>query len=250
MRGRMKRAFDLILASLALLIAAPLLLVVMIAIWAQDFASPFYIAPRMARGGGSFRMVKFRSMVVNADKTGVISTSNNDRRITSVGRLVRKYKIDEVLQLWNVLRGDMSLVGPRPQVKADADLYTREEQRLLSVRPGITDPASIVFADEGDILKDSGDPNLRYNQVIRPWKSRLSLLYIDHCSLKNDLRLILLTSVGLVSRRAALDGLQKLLKKWAADELILRMANRKDPLLAYAPPGALEVVGYTPELTH
>lgn len=244
----MKRAFDLVVAILTLFIAGPLLLLVILVIWAEDFASPFYIAPRMARGGGVFRMVKFRSMIVNADKTGVISTSNNDRRITRVGRIVRKYKIDEVLQLWNVVRGDMSLVGPRPQVKADADLYTQEEQRLLSVRPGITDPASIVFADEGEILKDSRDPNLRYNQVIRPWKSRLSLLYIDHCSLMNDLRLILLTVIGIVSRRAALDGLQKMLEEWQADELVIRMACRREPLLACAPPGAPAIVAYSSEV--
>jgi lipopolysaccharide/colanic/teichoic acid biosynthesis glycosyltransferase len=107
-------------------------------------------------------------MVVNADKIGGISTAATDRRITPVGRLVRAYKLDELVQLWNVLKGDMSLVGPRPQVQTDAALYTQAEKRMLTVRPGITDPASIVFSDEGDILKDSADPDLLYNQIIRP----------------------------------------------------------------------------------
>ena len=151
----LKRAFDILVAAFGLLVFSPLLLLVMLATWLGDFASPFYIAPRMARGGGSFRMVKFRTMVVNADKIGGISTAGNDRRITRVGRFVRAYKLDELIQLWNVVKGDMSLVGPRPQVQADARLYTEAEKRMLTVRPGITDPASIVFSDEGDILQGS-----------------------------------------------------------------------------------------------
>ena len=111
-----KRAFDIAVASLGLLVFSPLLVAVMFAIWIQDRQSPFYIAPRAARGGGVFRMVKFRSMVVNADKIGGASTSATDRRITPLGRIVRAYKLDELIQLWNVLKGDMSLVGPRPQV--------------------------------------------------------------------------------------------------------------------------------------
>ena len=238
----MKRAFDLSVALVGLAIASPFLAAIAVAIWLQDFASPFYVPLRMARGGGDFRMVKFRTMVINADKSGVNSTAGNDRRITPIGRFVRAYKVDEVVQLWNVLKGDMSLVGPRPQVKADADLYTSEEMRLLSVRPGITDPASIVFADEGEILKGSDDPDLLYNQIIRPWKSRLSLLYIDQSNFRVDLRLITLTAMGMVARRAALNGLQRILRDWGADELLGRMARREEPLLPYPPPGASEIV--------
>jgi lipopolysaccharide/colanic/teichoic acid biosynthesis glycosyltransferase len=234
----MKRTFDFSVALLALLIASPLLFVLMIIIWLQDFGSPFYIAQRMARLSGTFKMVKFRSMVLNADKSGVISTAGNDRRITAVGSFVRKYKIDEIVQLWNVLLGDMSLVGPRPQVKADADLYTGDERKLLSVRPGITDLASIVFADEGEILKGSADPNLRYNQIIRPWKSRLSLLYVQNRTFAVDVRLIALTILSIVSRRSALRGVQEILKQWKADELLRRMASREETLLEYPPPGA------------
>lgn len=242
----MKRAFDIVAASAGLLVFSPLLVGVALAIWVQDRQSPFYIAPRAARGGGIFQMVKFRSMVVNADKIGGSSTAATDRRITPVGKFVRAYKLDELVQLWNVFKGDMSLVGPRPQVLTDAGLYTDVEKRMLTVRPGITDPASIVFSDEGEILKGSADPDLLYNQIIRPWKSRLALAYIDHRNFWVDVRLILITAVALVSRPAALGQLQALLRNWNLDPLVIRMAARSEPLLAYPPPGATEVVAQYP----
>ena len=235
---RVKRAFDILAASLGLLLTSPLLIGVMFAIWIQDRRSPFYIAPRAARGEGEFRMVKFRSMVVNADQLGGSSTAASDRRITPVGKFVRAYKLDELIQLWNVLKGEMSLVGPRPQVRGDAALYTNAEKRMLSVPPGITDPASIVFSDEGEILKGSADPDLLYNQIIRPWKSRLALAYIDHRSFWIDLWLILLTLVALISKPMALGALGSLLNGWGLDPLVIRMATRREPLLAYPPPGA------------
>lgn len=238
----MKRLSDVLISLTALTLASPLLFLVTLAIWLQDRRSPFYIAPRAARGSGTFNMVKFRSMVVNADKTGVSSTSGDDRRITPIGRFVRVYKIDEIIQLWNVLKGDMSLVGPRPQVMKDVGLYTPIEQRMLMVRPGITDAASIVFSDEGEILKGSADPDLLYNQIVRPWKSRLALLYIEKRSFLIDLWLITLTVVAVVSRKTALKCVQRVLKRWGAEPLLLRMARREEPLLPYAPPGASEKV--------
>ena len=117
-------------------------------------------------------------MIVKADQTGVDSTAGDDKRITPIGRLVRKLKLDELSQLWNVLKGDMSLVGPRPNVPREVALYTSDENKLLEIRPGITDLSSIIFADEGDILHGAEDPDLRYHQIIRPWKSRLGLLYV------------------------------------------------------------------------
>jgi lipopolysaccharide/colanic/teichoic acid biosynthesis glycosyltransferase len=218
----------------------------MLAIWLQDRRTPFYIAPRAARGRGTFRMVKFRSMVLNADQIGGSSTAATDRRITPIGKFVRAYKLDELVQLWNVLKGDMSLVGPRPQVMTDAGLYTEAEKRMLTVRPGITDPASIVFSDEGDILKGSADPDSRYNQIIRPWKSRLALLYIDKRSFAVDVWLILLTVIAIFSRATALKSIQRLLQDWGADPLLLRMARREEPLLSYPPPGATEIVAQYP----
>jgi lipopolysaccharide/colanic/teichoic acid biosynthesis glycosyltransferase len=238
----LKRAFDILAAALGLLLFSPLLLAVMLAIWLQDRKSPFYIAPRLARGGGTFRMVKLRSMVLNADRAGGSSTAGDDRRVTRVGRFVRAYKLDELIQLWNVLKGDMSLVGPRPQVPADGRLYTPAEARMLSVRPGITDPASIVFSDEGEVLHGSAQPDLLYNQIVRPWKSRLALAYIDHATFGMDIRLIVLTILAIASRPSALRALGSVLRRWGVDELVVRMAGRQEPLLPYPPPGATGIV--------
>ena len=175
----MKRLVDILLGSFVLLCVSPILLLFCLLIYLQDFHNPLYLAPRMGRKERIFRMIKLRSMIINADKSGVDSTANNDLRITRVGALVRKFKLDELTQLINVVNGDMSLVGPRPNVKRETDLYTPEEKQLLSVRPGITDLASIVFSDEGDILEGSSDADLDYNQVIRPGKGYLGLFYIN-----------------------------------------------------------------------
>ena len=158
--------FDIIVSFFSLLFISPILLIFMYLVYRQDKHSPFYIAPRVGRNGTMFKMVKLRSMSINADKSGVDSTSLDDVRITTVGHKIRKYKLDEFTQLWNVLIGDMSLVGPRPNVKRDTDLYTHVERKLLSIRPGITDFSSIVFSDEGEILEGKNDPDLSYNQLI------------------------------------------------------------------------------------
>ena len=201
----MKRFFDVICSLIGLLVMSPVLLIFILLIWLQDFHSPFYIAPRVGRNGKLFNMVKLRSMIIRADKSGVDSTAADDRRITSVGRLIRRYKLDEFSQLWNVLLGQMSLVGPRPQVSRDVALYTEEEMHLLDVCPGITDFSSIVFSDEGDILGGADDPDLLYNQIIRPWKSRMGIFYAQNHSLVVDIKLILLTIVSIFSRQKALD---------------------------------------------
>jgi lipopolysaccharide/colanic/teichoic acid biosynthesis glycosyltransferase len=242
----LKRLFDIVASACGLILLSPLLLPIMLLVWLQDYHSPVYISSRMAKGGGKFRMVKLRSMTINADKTGVNSTSANDRRITPVGHFIRRVKLDELMQLWNVLKGDMSLVGPRPQAEVDASLYTDVENRMLTVRPGITDIASIVFSDEGDILFGSDDPDLKYNQIIRPWKSRLALLYIERQSIWLDLKLIFLTIMAIISRDSALKVIVNVLHDWDADELLIRMAGRQEPLLAYPPPGATEIVATYP----
>ncbi len=241
-KAMLKRLLDIACSFTGLAVLFPILLVVCLLVWLQDFRSPFYIGKRMARGSGFFGMVKLRSMVVNAAKTGVNSTSANDRRITPIGAFIRKTKLDELMQLWNVLIGDMSMVGPRPQVEVDAGMYTEVEKRMLSVRPGITDLASIVFSDEGDILKGAENPDLRYNQVIRPWKSRLALLTIDHQSVWLDLRIIWLTACAILSKPRAIRSVNRLLLSWGADDLLIRMAKREEPLMEYPPPGANEVV--------
>lgn len=238
----MKRGFDIIASLAGLIAASPILLPVMFLVWRQDGFSPFYVAPRTGKNDRGFHMVKLRSMVKNADHTGVDSTGANDNRITPVGHFIRRYKLDELTQLWNVLKGDMSLVGPRPNVKRETDLYTPLERRLLEVAPGITDFSSIVFSDEGDILKDQADPDIAYNQLIRPGKSLLGLFYVDHRSLLVDVQLCVLTAVAIVSRRHALQGVQGLLRKLDAPASLVEMAGRQKPLVPQAPPGSNSVV--------
>lgn len=239
----MKRLLDIAVAFLGLLVLSPLLIVLCVAIYLQDYHSPFYIASRIGRKERPFRMVKFRSMVIRADTTGVDSTAGDDPRITSLGKLIRRFKLDEIPQLWNVLKGEMSLVGPRPNVERETVLYTGDEKRLLSVRPGITDLASIVFADEGEILEGSADPDLRYNQIIRPWKSRLGLLYVDAtASVARDIAVVGLTVRGALDRSSALAGVSRIAASIGASPQLLEIIARQTPLPAAPPPGATEIV--------
>jgi len=238
----MKRFLDFIIALIGLIICSPVLVPIIIIVWVQDWHSPFYIAPRMGKGEKPFKMVKLRSMIINAHKSGVDSTSSNDNRITGVGRIIRRYKLDELSQLWNVLIGDMSLVGPRPNVKRETDLYTKEEKKLLKVKPGITDFSSIVFSDEGDILKDQSDPDIAYNQLIRPWKSRLGIFYVENRNLLIDMRLIYLTVISILSRDKALSDVSILLQKLNASSDLVRISLRKEALTPNPPPGATRIV--------
>lgn len=238
----LKRAIDFVLSAIGLIAASPVLLPTMLAVWLQDYHSPFYIAERVGLNGRPFRMVKLRSMVINADRSGVDSTSANDRRITAVGHFIRRFKLDELSQLWNVLIGDMSLVGPRPNVQSEVGRYTEEERGLLLAKPGITDISSIVFSDEGGILADSADPDLDYNRLIRPWKSRMGLLYIEKQSLPLDLALIALTALAIVSKERALVLLARVLRTIDAPDELVAVAARRSALLPHPPPGAARPV--------
>ena len=233
-----KRLLDICFSLCVLTTGSPVILLFMLLVWLQDGKSPFYMAPRVGKGGRSFRMLKLRSMIAGADKTGVCSTSTDDERITSLGHVIRRFKLDELTQFINVLKGEMSVVGPRPQVNRDVELYTEVEKMLLLVKPGITDFSSIVFADEGEILKDSRDPDRDYNRLIRPWKSRLGLFYVDRMSFSLDVKLIALTALTLVSRRRALDEVCKILEEHGAGEKLKRISLRKDRLAPATPPGS------------
>ncbi len=233
-----KRLLDIVFASIGLVVLAPVLIPATVLIWLQDFRSPFYVATRIGRGGRPFRIVKLRTMAVDADAAGINSTAAGDPRVTAVGRLVRACKLDELSQLWNVVRGDMSLVGPRPNVAGEIARYTEIERRLLDVKPGITDFSSIVFADEGEILRDSADADLEYNRLIRPWKSHLALLNIERRSDFLDVALMVITVSGIVSRRAALGALAIILARLDAPDELCRIARRDDVLPPAAPPGA------------
>jgi lipopolysaccharide/colanic/teichoic acid biosynthesis glycosyltransferase len=233
-----KRILDISAAVFGLAVGSVVLVPTMFLVWMQDRHSPFYIATRVARGGGTFRMVKLRSMKILADTTGVMSTAGDDPRITAVGRFIRKAKLDELTQLWNVLKGDMSLVGPRPQVEPDARLYTDVERDMLTVRPGITDLASIVFSDEGEILRGAADPDARYNAVIRPWKSRLALLYVyNNTGVVLDLRIVALTLLGAVDRTQALASVSRVVATLGGDDVLCQVAARARPLTEEPPPG-------------
>jgi lipopolysaccharide/colanic/teichoic acid biosynthesis glycosyltransferase len=238
----MKRLFDIIVSFFGLLFFSIFLLPVMFLVWRQDKYSPLYISERVGINGSIFQMVKLRSMLFGADKSGVDSTSSDDLRITPIGQFVRKYKLDEITQLWNVLIGDMSLVGPRPNVSSETDLYTQEEQKLLSVKPGITDFASIVFSDEGQILEGKKDPNLAYNQLIRPWKSRLGLIYIQNCNLSLDISILFYTLVAIVSKKKANEWVSSKIKQIGADLQMVDVARRQKELIPSSPPGSAEVV--------
>lgn len=237
----MKRALDILVSSLLLVFLLPIIGTFALAVFLQDFKSPFYLGDRVGRNSTNFKMIKLRSMIKNADKSGVNSTSSNDQRITPVGSLIRKIKLDELTQLLNVLNGTMSLVGPRPQVAEDVSLYSEEEKELLTVRPGITDFSSIIFSDEGDILKEFEDPDLGYQQLIRPWKSKLGLIYINNQSVWLDLKLIFFTAYSIINRKLVLNSLVKQLQKLSIDNDILEIASRKNTLVPSIAPGKDEI---------
>ena len=238
----MKRLFDIVIAFFGLVICSLIILPILFLVWRQDGKNPLYIAPRVGKNEKIFKMVKLRSMKVGANNNGVDSTSADDHRITPIGKFVRHYKLDEITQLWNVLKGDMSLVGPRPNVKRETDLYTNEEKKLLEVRPGITDFSSIVFSDEGQILEGKDDPDLSYNQLIRPWKSRLGLIYIENHELSLDLLIIYYTVVAIFSKVKATELVAKKIKKIGADRQMVRVARRVDELKPFPPLGSDQIV--------
>ena len=238
----MKRVLDFVVSLCGLLVASPILIVVIGLIWLQDYKTPFYIAPRVGKDGKEFNMIKLRSMIINLDNSGPDSTSANDNRITPIGHFIRKCKLDELSQLWNVLIGDMSLVGPRPNVKNETDLYTTVEKKLLSIKPGITDFSSIVFSDEQEILEDKKDPDLAYNQLIRPWKSRLGLIYIENQTFVLDIQLIFCTVLAILSKANALALVGRKLQKLGVDKNVMVMSKRQEELYPFPPPGTNKIV--------
>ena len=189
----MKRLFDIGFSLIGLILTFPIFL--LLGIWIKtDSSGPiFYRGARVGKFGKSFKIFKFRTMVMNADKIGGASTANDDPRLTKVGKFIRKLKFDELPQFFNVLLGDMSFVGPRPEVQHYVDMYTEEEKEILNVRPGITDWASIYNPDEGAILEGSPDPEKTYMEKIRPTKLRLQLKYAKEHSFWIDMKIIITT---------------------------------------------------------
>ena len=192
-----KRFLDFILSFFGLLILGPFLIFFILLVWMEDNSNPFYFALRVGKDNKPFKMIKIRSMVVDADKKGAETIGLNDKRITKVGKKIRKYKIDELSQLLNVILGDMSLVGPRPNTPKEVEKYNQQEKLLLNVKPGITDFSSIVFSNEAEVVGHHYDPDYAYDTLIRPLKSRLGLIYIKNQSIKLDLKLLFFTYSSL-----------------------------------------------------
>ena len=198
-----KRCFDLLVSLIALLILSPIFLFFGFIIKLESKGPVFYRGLRVGRYGKTFRIFKFRSMVSDAETKGAASTYANDMRITKVGKLIRAFKIDELSQIINVFLGDMSFVGPRPEVKKFVDMYTEEEKIILTVRPGITDWSSIKFHNEPEIIAASGiaDADEAYAKLIRPEKLRLQMKYVRKRTFWIDLMIIFATIVTLISTR-------------------------------------------------
>ena len=187
----MTRLLDFIFSLCGLIVLSPLFLVLYVLIRMESKGGGFYSQERVGLNGVPFRLYKFRSMRVGSDLKGLITVGDN--RITRTGLFIRKYKLDELPQLWNVLIGDMSLVGPRPEVEKYTRLYTHEQQRVLSVRPGITDWASIEYIDENRILGEAADPDKAYIEQIMPDKIALNMRYINHHTVGEYFRIIFAT---------------------------------------------------------
>ena len=193
-----KRAMDIVLSACALAVLWPLLLLIALAIWIDDPGPVFYRQVRVGRNGKTFRIFKFRSMVMDADKKGLAITVGRDSRITRVGAVLRKTKLDELAQLLNVLLGQMSFVGPRPEVPKYVELYTPYQRQVLLVRPGITDYASIAYRNENDLLAGAPNPEAMYIEQIMPDKIELNMNYLREISPLADIRLILKTIVAVI----------------------------------------------------
>lgn len=194
----MIRFCDIVFSFIGLLLLSPFFLIVALWIIIDDPGPIFYRQQRVGKDGNDFGLLKFRSMRVGSDKMSLITIGDRDPRVTRAGYYIRKFKLDELPQLWNVLIGDMSLVGPRPEVRKYVDLYDKEQKRVLSVRPGITDYASIEYIDENRLLAQSTDPDKTYIEDIMPAKIALNMRYIEHQTLGEYIKIIFLTIYKIV----------------------------------------------------
>ena len=194
----MIRFYDILFSIIGLVILSPLFTVLYLLIRIESQGGGFYSQERIGKNGKPFKLFKFRSMRIGSDKKGLITIGEKDNRITKTGFILRKYKLDELPQLWNVFIGDMSLVGPRPEVKKYTDLYTEEQKQVLQVKPGITDWASIKYVDENKILGESKDPDDAYVNLIMPNKIKLNMVYIQHQTLGEYFKIIFTTFKEIV----------------------------------------------------
>lgn len=194
----MLRFFDIFFSLVAILILMPIFILFSLLIVVESKGGAFYKQIRIGKNGKEFGLLKFRSMYMGADKKGLLTVGASDSRITKIGKFIRKYKIDELPQLFNVLKGDMSFVGPRPEVKKYVEFYTSSQQKVLSVRPGITDFASVEYFDENELLAKSDNPEKTYVDEIMPRKIELNMKFIDNPSVKNYFTVIFKTFLRIL----------------------------------------------------
>lgn len=195
----MIRLFDILFSVLGLILLSPIFIVLYIIIRTGSKGGAFYVQERIGKDGKPFMLYKFRTMHVGSDSEGLLTIGKDDNRITRVGNFLRKTKIDELPQLLNVLKGDMSLVGPRPEVRKYVDLYTEEQRKVLSVRPGITDYASIEYVNENELLSKASDPDRVYIEEVMPDKIKLNMKYLEHYTMQEYFRIIFLTLKSLIA---------------------------------------------------
>ncbi len=193
-----KRVFDILFSFMGLLLLLPILLIIAVLVKTSSKGPIFYKQIRVGKNDKDFVLLKFRTMQENSDKNGLLTIGNHDNRITPIGYYLRKIKADELPQLWNVLKGDMSIVGPRPEVRKYVNEYTEEQRKVLLVRPGLTDMASIEYINENEILAQSENPEKTYREQIMQEKLKLNFEYINHISLKCDIHIIFKTLFKII----------------------------------------------------
>ncbi len=236
-----KIVFDYLLAILLSLLLFLPTIVILLFVFKEDLNNPIYSSTRVKKNSKKFSLFKIRSMKVSNQINKIKSTSFYDPRISKMGKFIRKYKIDEIPQLLNILKNDMSFVGPRPNVIEEVSLYSNEEIKLLDVKPGITDFASIIFSDEADILKDSKNPNLDYNLLIRPWKSLIGLYYVENNNFIMDLEILALTAISLFNKKLSTRYISKKLLSYDFNTYKL-LFNPDRNLTPTPPPGHSSLV--------
>ena len=196
-----KRIFDFVLSFIGLLVLSPMIIIVGVLVKMTSRSGVLYVQTRTGKNRKPFKLVKFRTMTTAADKKGPLITAGGDSRITGIGRILRKTKLDELPELWNVLKGDMSLVGPRPETPKYVEFHRDKWEKVLSVRPGITDFATLQFRDEESVLKEAIDVERAYIEVVLPIKLSLALQYVEHHSLGLDLKILVQTVWGITLGR-------------------------------------------------
>ena len=196
----LKRLFDIVFSIIILIVLFPLFLIISLWIIIDDGFPVFYLQERIGKDFKPFKLIKFRTMYKDADKKGLLTVSSKDNRITPSGYYLRKFKLDELPQFINVLKGEMSIVGPRPEVKKYVELYNDEQKKVLSVKPGITDEASLKYIDESDVLARSENPEWTYINEVMPEKLKINLQYIKNQNLLYDLKIIFWTAKKMFFR--------------------------------------------------